>query len=577
MRQPPSRRKPSPHTFRALTRAVSALGTTTALLALTTTGVQAAAPASPAGRGESDLALASVQTDTAAEQQALAATGLDIIVADDKHAEVLLHSPDDHVALAAGGWTYRTESVDDDLATLDDARAAEAAAAAAGEKSTLPTGRVEYRDLDTINTELKALAKRYPKQVKLFRLPHTTLLGKTVYGVEVTGDVHEYAGKPEFLLTGVHHAREWPTAELTTEFITEAVTSYGTDDRFTHLMDSSRIVVVPVVNADGYDVSRSRINEMKRKNCRVTPGLVPTAADCEDPANANSGVDPNRNYGAFWGGPGSTTNLLASDHHGSAPYSEPEIENMRELVNAHQFTVAINAHTPDERLLRAPSSPLEPDPVEEDLYQSLAESLGSDLGGWPSGPWPEVYYNASGTAEEHAFYTSGTFAFTPELMPGFNGLLRFHPPYEYVADQYWGTGIYQGSSAREAFLHAWEMSTDRALHSVIKGKAPKNIELHITKDVALKSSPTPVAGGGTILTDQHLESTLKVSDDGTFTWNVNPSVRQSQDASRLLQESWTISCLNPAGKVMHSEQVTVTRGASATVNMSECPGGPKRH
>ena len=85
--------------------------------------------------------------------------------------------------------------------------------------SALPTGRVAYRDLADINAELQKLATDNPTKVKLFTLNKTSLLGKTIYGVEVSHNVAQNIGKPAFLLTGAHHAREWPTAEFTLEFI----------------------------------------------------------------------------------------------------------------------------------------------------------------------------------------------------------------------------------------------------------------------------------------------------------------------------------------------------------------------
>ena len=60
------------------------------------------------------------------------------------------------------------------------------------------------------------------------------------------------------------------------------------------------------MNPDGYDLSRSQQNEQKRKNCRITSGVIPTLADCTLAANVNRGVDLNRNYLPFWGGPGSS-------------------------------------------------------------------------------------------------------------------------------------------------------------------------------------------------------------------------------------------------------------------------------
>ena len=80
------------------------------------------------------------------------------------------------------------------------------------------------------------------------------------------------------LNTGVHHAREWPTAEFVLEFAREALEQDGTDPRITSLLERGKLIAVPVVNPDGYDISRSLIQEQKRKNCRVNPGEIPTEA-----------------------------------------------------------------------------------------------------------------------------------------------------------------------------------------------------------------------------------------------------------------------------------------------------------
>ena len=55
--------------------------------------------------------------------------------------------------------------------------------------SALPTGRVAYRTLTDINDELQQLATTYPDKVKLFTLSKTSLLGKPIYGVEVSHNV----------------------------------------------------------------------------------------------------------------------------------------------------------------------------------------------------------------------------------------------------------------------------------------------------------------------------------------------------------------------------------------------------
>ena len=524
-----------------------------------------------AGVAQARTSLVEIDAPGAAGAMKLDRLGLDVVHIGADAVEVQLHSAQDERTLRASGLDARVLIADMDRHNRQ-VREAEERREASGLASALPTGRVSYRTLDEINAELRRLAATYPDRVKLFRLPNRSLLGKSIWGVEISHDVHTDAGKPVFLNTGVHHAREWPTAEFVLEFAWEALQQDGTDPRITSLLERGKLLAVPVVNPDGYDISRSLIQEQKRKNCRVNPGEIPTEAECADPANASFGVDPNRNYGAFWGGPGSSADRTASNHRGEAPWSEPEIRNMRALSAANQVTVAINNHTPDERLLRAPSSSNEPVPADLAVYDALAQLLGAYLD-FPAGPWPEIYYEASGTAEQTAYYGAGTLAFTPELTPGFGGRERFHPPYEYVVDQYLGTDFYEGSSIRAAYLTAFDAAVDTARHSVITGEAPRGIELTISKRFELDTSA--VDGDGPVTSLPHeLRSTMTVPASGRFTWHVNPSLRPSQYASVHLDESWTITCGPGNSGVKRTVDVQVERGGTAFADMSDCPHGP---
>ncbi len=109
--------------------------------------------------------------------------------------------------------------------------------------------------------------------------------------------------------------------------------NHPTDTDAFNLLEKGKLIAVPVVNPDGYDLSRSLQNEQKRKNCRITSGVIPTLAECTASANVNRGIDLNRNYLPFWGGPGSSTSATASNTRGEAPGSEPEIQGMLNLLN----------------------------------------------------------------------------------------------------------------------------------------------------------------------------------------------------------------------------------------------------
>ena len=140
---------------------------------------------------------------------------------------------------------------------------------------------------------------------------------------------------------GVHHAREWPSGEHAIEWAFELVNGYkGGNARVARLVRNVRTIVIPIVNPDGFNISReageaqgggdgrgtpnpgetnetanivAHPYEYRRKNCRL-PGERGRATAPAPPAGvASTGVDPNRNYGAFWGGAGRERRLHERD------------------------------------------------------------------------------------------------------------------------------------------------------------------------------------------------------------------------------------------------------------------------
>ena len=437
-----------------------------------------------------------------------------------------------------------------------------------GATSTLPTARVTYRTLTETNNELERLAAQYPDRIIRFALPHKSTLGQTVWALEISHNVKASSGKPAFLMTGLHHSREWPTVELTMEFVNDVLMHDAQDAHISELLDKVRVLVVPVVNPDGYEMSRTLLNEQKRKNCRVEDGKTPTFAECANPVNQGIGVDLNRNYGAFWGGGGATVGANGQSYRGAAPFSEPEIQNMRDLMANNQIVVALSNHTPDAKVLRVPSAAEEPIPADVVVYDSLAQALGRDLN-WPAGPWPKVYYVASGTMEEQAYYSEGTLAFTFENAPGQRS---FHPAYSFVVDQYSGTGQYPGSNAHAGFMRLFEAAANPALHSVLHIKAPAGAKLTISKKFDLETSPIIQADSSKappMKIPTSVSSSITVPKGATeVTWHVNPSLRPSQHEQAWLQESWTLTCTN--GSKTQTLPVKVARGESMKVDMRGC-------
>ncbi|RHW29100.1 carboxypeptidase [Nocardioides immobilis] len=527
--------------------AVIAAALTTALLGLTPSVSTGSAEAVEA---DTDTAFApqlvTVDTPTRADKQLLQTLGLDLTEhAGHDYIEVVLHTGSDAAVLKESGLTYDVR-----IGNLLEREArnnrANAAYAAATLQSPLPSGRDSYRTLPDYNDDMRQLANIRPNIAKVFDLPHPSLDGKAVHGIEIGANVRAPEdGRPVFLLMGLHHAREWPSGELAMEFAYDLVKNYGQDARITGLLDKARVLIVPVVNVDGFDLSRTDGglvdlrevddggtvsilgtpgNAYKRKNCRVVDGQDTPDGTCRafsatSPGGFGIGIDPNRNYGGFWGGPGASATFADPTYRGAGPFSEPETQNIRELISSRQVTTMISNHTFSNLVLRPngvhpdtigpDGNPVGNPPDEEGMRALGAEMTAANgyrnIHGWE-------LYDTTGTTEDWSYNATGGFGFTFEIGPD-----EFHPPFPQVIDEYLGAGEYAGKGNREAYLDALENAVDTATHSVIRGSAPKGATLRLRKQFA---TPTWESS----FTDT-LNTTMQVGDNGRFTWHINQSTR----------------------------------------------------
>ena len=237
----------------------------------------------------------------------------------------------------------------------------------------------------------------------------------------------------------------------------------GTDPDATNLLEKGKLIAVPVVNPDGYDLSRSLQNEQKRKNCRDRLRRDPDARRVHGAANANRGIDNNRNYLPFWGGPGSSTSATASNTRGEAPGSEPENRGMIDLLNAQPD------HGRDQQPHARPAAAARAELVQRAADRGRPRRLPgparaprttTSRAGRPArGPTSTTRRRAPPSSRRTTRY--GTFGFTPEATPGFSGAQTFHPPYQNVIDNYLGIGTrYAGQTMRGLYYDAFKAATE---------------------------------------------------------------------------------------------------------------------
>src|SRR3954447_3452719 len=259
------------------------------------------------------------------------------------YADVIAPDADKFALLKKLGLKYDVLSSDLRQDFLK-ARAADARQVRAAGKSPLPTGRETYRTYAEYQTELAQMVKDHPGLVRPVTFGKS-YQGRDIQGIEVADNVAASDdGRPVYLLVALHHAREWPPAEIAMEFAHMVTEGFGHDDQITNLLRRERIVIVPIINPDGFNAARGTDPDpadtlmnnggslqdntdgaspydwdtvegvftpfggnlaYRRKNC---DGLVvPNGPNHEEqnvPCYYQNGVDPNRNYGFGWGGLG---------------------------------------------------------------------------------------------------------------------------------------------------------------------------------------------------------------------------------------------------------------------------------
>ena len=476
---------------------------------------------------------------------------------------VLLHGEDDAETLRENKFTYTVEIPDLVRHDIRDRRA-DALYASRVRASALPSGRDSYRRLNDYEQELKTLAQDNPGLVRPITLPHKTYEGRTVSGIEITTNVDNIRdGKPVFLQMGVHHAREWPSGEHAMEWAYELVNGFKSGDtRASRLVRNARTIVIPIVNPDGFNISReageaegggdgrgapnpgednetvnivSHPYEYRRKNCRLPNS---DSGNCAGPSAgvASTGVDPNRNYGAFWGGPGASGDFSSETYYGTGPFSEPESQNIRDLVSARQVTTLITNHTFSDLVLRAPglkSQGLAPD---EAAMKALGDSMAAENGYLSMYGWQ--LYDTTGTTEDWSYSSTGGYGYTFEI--GCTDLNRttnecitghFHPPYAEMVKEWEGTtpqadeGGRDGHGNREAYYKATENALDRTQHSVLNGSAPAGVLIRLQKTFETPTSQDQDGNGQPDTFTDHLDSSYEVPASGALDWDINPSTR----------------------------------------------------
>ncbi len=269
-------------------------------------------------------------------------------------------------------------------------------------------GFFTYQELLNI---LDSMQSKYPNliTVKQSLGATTTLQGRPLYFVKISDNPNVAETEPQVLYTALHHAREPESLSQLIFYMWYLLENYNTDAHVKYLVDHTEMYFIPCLNPDGYVYNQTNSpggGGMWRKNRRNNGGSF--------------GVDLNRNYGRFWGydNIGSSPNGSDDTYRGTAGFSEPETQLIRDFCNAHQFKIALNAHTYSNLLIypygHIPSTQT-PDSA---IFQQFAGDM-AECSGFATGTGDQtVGYVTNGDSDDWMYDEQATkpkiFAMTPE-------------------------------------------------------------------------------------------------------------------------------------------------------------------
>jgi carboxypeptidase T len=304
-------------------------------------------------------------------------------------------------------------------------------------KAGAPAG---YHSYATLMADLSKLAAKHARVARFVSLSEIdpnlkTHEGRDIFGLRIGTNPAAFGrrpGRPSVVIVGCHHAREWVSIEvpyLLAEYILEPASlekdrreqNRKEQDRMSKLIKACDIWILPLLNPDGLEFSNSaEENRLWRKNRRRN-------------LDGTYGVDLNRNYGYEWSAKQGTTDDTSDDtYRGPEGFSEPETQGIEKLFKHIEKSTnrgvcgSISYHNFND-LIMYPWDYTKKK-IEDEHRRKKFEALGkiietavndattAKLNKYTLEQGAELY-TASGTMNDWAYRTYGTYSFTIELSP----------------------------------------------------------------------------------------------------------------------------------------------------------------
>lgn len=243
--------------------------------------------------------------------------------------------------------------------------------------------------LNEIYARLDSMSMLYPNIITPKFQIGTSIENRPIYAVKISDNPNINESEPQVLIDALIHAREPAGMMAVMYYMYYLLENYGTDPEVTYLVNNREIYFIPCMNPDGYEYNRTTNPNgggQWRKNRRNNGGSY--------------GVDLNRNWGYMWGynNTGSSGTPSSETYRGTAPFSEPENQAVRDFCLQKNFKTALNYHTYSNLLLYPWGYINQPSP-DNALFVEYSNDMVA-FNGYQNGQPPVILYDVNGATDD---------------------------------------------------------------------------------------------------------------------------------------------------------------------------------
>jgi hypothetical protein len=343
-------------------------------------------------------------------------------------APIASYDPETGVAYVVAGAGLEARLVGAGLAVAT----VEPDLARAGERITgLPDLGLYHTWTETV-AALESLHALFPALTRLEELGRS-VEGRPILALKISDEpAVDDTSEPDVLVVGCHHAREFMSVEVPLHLARSLLAGYGLEPRLRRLVDERELWVVPMLNPDGH---------VYQEEFQASPEWAPPGWRKNRRPNGDGtvGVDLNRNYAYLWGNDdeGSSPDGVSETYRGTGPFSEPECQALRLLVERQRFVVALSYHSFGGLLLYPWGYTRAQLTEDQPIFAALADSMVRDNRYRPGNAYFGTIYLTNGDLDDWMYgelsarKPTRTFPFTVELNSQAEG--GFWPPETLIA------------------------------------------------------------------------------------------------------------------------------------------------